>query len=190
MTEPRIFRRYLGRLCLLTLAWLAAVAALNFTADPYVIWNMSRPGQISMAKPRTGKQVGLARIAQSERLQPATLLLGNSRVEVGLDPDSPQWPAAVQPVFNLSQAGYGTSAPILMLRHAGATRVPRQVVLAIDFIDFLGADPATPAERSALEKRTRFRLDGSPNPDYRLNKLKDAGVSLLSLSAVDRKSVV
>lgn len=188
MTRPFPFRRYLLAIAGLTVAWLGAVAAFNYAVDPYLVWSTDS-GTFTTAKPRASRQAGLARSIQVERVKPATLLLGNSRVEVGLDPQSPLWPAAFAPIYNLTQPGYGVDAPVLLLRHAATGRVPERVFLAVDFIDFLTSRDTDDRATTALEGRTRIGLDGKPNPGFTANRLKDEAKSLLSLTAF-RDSIV
>ena len=75
-------------------------------------------------KPRAAEQIGIAKTYQLERIAPKTLLLGNSRTEIGLDPMSPQFPAEQRPVFNASYPGRDVCTSLLMLRDAMAVRIP------------------------------------------------------------------
>ncbi len=90
-------------------------------------------------KPRAAEQMGIAKTYQLERIAPKTLLLGNSRTEIGLDPMSPQFPAEQRPVFNASYAGRDVCTSLLMLRDAMAVRIPERIILGIDFQDMLVA---------------------------------------------------
>ena len=68
-------------------------------------------------------------------MRPRTLLLGNSRVEIGLDPESPLWPQDDRPVFNAAESGRDLAIALIRLRHAMETAPPRLVVVAVDFPD-------------------------------------------------------
>ncbi|MBV9377731.1 MAG: hypothetical protein JO320_22240, partial [Alphaproteobacteria bacterium] len=79
----------------LTLASLSI--ALGIGVDPYRMYGTPVVPGWTALKPQIYKQASLAKTYQLERVGPATLLLGNSRVEIGFDPESPHWPAAAHP---------------------------------------------------------------------------------------------
>ena len=102
------------------------------------------PGWTAL-KPRIYQQTGIAKTYQLERVAPRTLLLGNSRIEIGLDPQSHEWPGDAQPVFNAAEDGRGLPLALAMLREAIAVRVPDTVVLGLDILDFL-ENPSSPGK--------------------------------------------
>lgn len=133
--------------------------ALGVGVDPYRVYGTAEVRGWTALKPRAYEQSVMAKTYALKRVAPVTLLLGNSRVEVGIDPASPQWPAEARPVFNAGHAGTGPETALLMLREAIAVRAPSQVFLALDIQDFL--QPATaPGPASAVpiaNMRQRWR---------------------------------
>src|SRR6185503_14067163 len=102
------------------------------------------------------------------RISPATVLLGNSRVEVGLDPESPIVPDPFVPVFNAAEAGRDLFTAGRLLQEAIARGRLKQVVVGLDFPDFLERpDNGPPLSRPLSEDERRLLLtrDGQPNPD-------------------------
>lgn len=75
-----------------------------------------------------------------ERARPITLLLGNSRIELGFDPQSEQWPETMRPVFNAGLDGRDLSIAVKILD--GALEMPglRHVLVGIDLPEFLRVD--------------------------------------------------
>ena len=73
-----------------TVAALAGLAiGLCVAVDPYRMYGTPvLPGWTEL-KPQIYDQIDLAATYQLERVRPITLLLGNSRVEVGINPESP-----------------------------------------------------------------------------------------------------
>ena len=106
-------------------------------------------------------------------MRPASLVLGNSRAEIGFDPESPAWPESARPVFNLALPGAGIAAVADELAEALRSTSPRLVVVGLDFLDFrvdpssdesftaqpANADPlremARPCRRAAYPERAR-----------------------------------
>src|SRR5919108_2795123 len=110
--------------------------ALGVAVDPYRMYaTPTVPGWTAL-KPRINNQTGIAKTYQLERVRPATLLLGNSRVEIGFDPESPSWPATAYPIFNAAVAGGDLGTSLLMLRDADAVRALDTIMLGLDFLDF------------------------------------------------------
>src|SRR5216683_2452630 len=110
---------------------------LGVAVDPYRVYGTAGVPGWTAVKPRIYNQASLAKTYQLERVGPRTLLLGNSRVEIGLDPESSRWPAEAHPVFNAALAGTNLRTSLDMLRDAFAAHPPETVLLGLDFLDFL-----------------------------------------------------
>ena len=139
--------RFLGISALTFAALGAAVVALNVAIDPFYIfgspvgaWNRLKPAALEHGVPTKAALLGRAR--------PRTLLLGNSRIEVGFDPASEEWPGRMRPVFNAGLAGYDLSKSAELLDDAltapGSNL--KHVLVGVDLFDFLQADPGNPAQ--------------------------------------------
>ena len=184
-------KRYLLFWALLTGLIILAVAVFNLVVDPYGLFRLvDRPGFNSI-KPKAGTHGAMAKAYQVLRVQPRGLILGNSRAEVGLDPEHPAWPQNARPVFNLALPGTGTQTTLNYLQHALANSknagVPKLelVVWGIDFMDFL-VDAAVPPPSSQMVKKDLRLLvtsDGSRNPERPVQQLRDYTESTLTLAA-------
>ena len=121
-----------------------AAATIVFTVfvDPYRMFGTPSVPGLTALKPRAAEQMGIAKTYQLERVAPKTLLLGNSRTEIGLDPTSGQFPAEQRPVFNASYPGRDVCTSLLMLRDAIAVRIPDQVHSRDGFSGYAGAPGA------------------------------------------------
>ncbi len=86
-------RAYFRTFLLSFLAALAAVAGLTRLIDPYGYWGGPEIAGLNSFKPASGKHLKAVKLRQVARVRPATLLVGNSRVAVGMDPEDPAWPA-------------------------------------------------------------------------------------------------
>jgi hypothetical protein len=129
-------RRYLAFFAVSFALSLLAVAGFTRLIDPYAYWGGPEIAGLNAFKPASGKHLKAVKLRQLERLQPATLLVGNSRVGVGFDPDAAAWPAAARPVYNLGLAGVGTADLVDTAIRAMDRSRPRAIVFAADFVDF------------------------------------------------------
>jgi len=170
-----------------TMVALAVLAVLlGVLVDPYRMFGTpGLPGWTTL-KPRIYERPGIAKIYQLERIAPRTVLLGNSRVEIGFDPASPEWPADTRPIFNAAMAGQGLFTALLMLREAIATGKLKTAVVGIDFLDFLQigySDNFALPPVGAEERRLLVGRDGGLNPARSLQLWRDRLASTLTIDA-------
>jgi hypothetical protein len=178
---------YLAGVGAAALGLALAAIALTVWVDPYRMYGTPLAPGWTALKPRIYQQTGIAKTYQLERVAPRTLLLGNSRVGIGIDPESREWPPAAQPVFNAAQDGRGLSTALAMLREAIAVRVPDTVVLGLDILDFLQkpTPPRTqPPPPTADARRLLVDRDGAPNPQRPMQIWRDRLATTLTISAV------
>ena len=171
---------YFKRWALLTLVMLALVAGLAYVTDPYGLY---RAYEAHERKPHAGSQGALVKPYRSLQVSPRTLILGNSRAEVGFDPADPAWPGNVRPVYNLALPGTGTRVWRRLFEHVQARRPPAMLVLGVDFMDFLLA-PDAPAREPELGARLLVGPDGRENSLRWLAGLSDGAHTLASLDAL------
>src|SRR6185437_9824842 len=164
-----------------------AVVALTVFVDPYRTFGTPTLRGWTELKPRIYQQAGLAKTYQLDRVAPRTVLLGNSRVEIGFDPASALWPTNAQPVFNAAEAGKDLFTALIMLQEAIAVGHLKTAVLGVDFQDFLqrsyngnsGLRPSGPDELRLLVDRS-----GRPNHARFLQVWRDWVTSTLTIDAV------
>lgn len=177
------------------LAWMGGTViglcclavALAVAVDPYRLYGTPTVAGWTALKPRIETHYFMSKLHQLERVRPNTLLLGNSRVEVGLDPRSGQWRASDRPVYNAALAGRGLRASLDMLRDAIAAHPPRTVVLGLDFMDFLQRpDPLPPPAPPVRVDERRLLVDGEgkPNPERPLQLWRDRLATTLTIDAI------
>ena len=167
--------RYLRRLALAVLLLLAALAGLNYYADPYGVWRYGLPGDSIKSRPAIRNQERLHK-AHAVRLADADcLILGNSRVVVGLDPNHPSLP---EKTYNLGVSAANIYECYRYLQHAAALKKPKLVLLAIDKGMF---DADSRPEVDFDEGRLAVAADGTPQPRWRWADIPE---TLLSLDAL------
>jgi hypothetical protein len=159
-------RTYLKTAVLTWLGLSLLCVALCIFADPYRLFGTPALEGLTALKPRSYQQLLMAKTVLLDRARARTLLLGNSRVENGFDPDSRVWPAHMQPVFNAGLPGYDMAMAERMLDEALADGGGlKTVILEADFPDFLRPSVAADYERplSDDEKRLKVDRDGARN---------------------------
>ena len=183
-------KSYIKVLFLSGLLVLTLGAALNYVVDPYGLYRWVELEGFNKLKPKSGPSGHLVKPYRLVELHPKTLILGNSRAEVGFDPESPQWPAAFRPAFNMALPASGIDTSVRSLQHSIAAGKPALAVVGMDFFDFLSNDgpnnrrPGQPSEPSDFEKRLLINADGSRNRSRTIQSIKDHATVLFSLNAL------
>ena len=184
-------KRYLTVWIVVTVALLAAVALLNIVVDPYGLYRIVDAPGFNAIKPKSGPHGSMVKAYQVVRVAPRALILGNSRAEVGFDPERFARLVDRRPAFNLALPGTGPSTTLAVLQHAIAVdtagRGPKieAVVWGVDFPDFL-TDPKTPGSTAyaAPDRRLLVGPDGAANPARAWQHARDLGEATLTLGAL------
>ncbi|MCS7466760.1 hypothetical protein NZK35_08905 [Stieleria sp. ICT_E10.1] len=187
-------RGYLYRVAMMLTLLSLLVAGFNVAIDPYLRFGIPRYTGFSFFKPKAIRQVRMAKAYGVVRNEYKTIFLGNSRVDIGLDPDSEGLPDAFKPAYNLGQPGGGTEIALAYLEHVIVHHKPSTVVLGVDFLNVLrkpgdsGQRSGTVAIKSTDESPMWARLRSLDEtkkfaPGFP-QRLTDATASTLSLSAL------
>lgn len=183
--------RYLSTWLQATALILLVVAAINLVVDPYGIFRWIDQAGFNSIKPTAASHGAMSKAYQVLRVEPKTLILGNSRAEVGLDPNHPAWPQSARPVYNAALPGTGTATSLHFLKHVLAATTdnpaarPTLVVWGVDFMDFL-TDPSkpTPASGTNFESAESKRFMTAPVATRLNQQVRDYAESTLTLGAL------
>ena len=171
---------YLRVWFLALLILLIGAMTLNYWVDPYGLYRSYSDGDW---KPHGATQGELVKPYQVLKHSPRTLILGNSRAEVGFDPEDAAWPESVQPIYNLALPGTGTRVARRLLEHVLAAHSPQTIVLGVDFMDFL-VSPDVNKWEPEINKRLLITPDRQINNGRWFQMMLDGAVTLASLDAV------
>jgi hypothetical protein len=182
-------RRFVGLLCVGVLGLLALAAAVNLIVDPYGIYGWVSMAGFNRDKTQASKRSSMAKHYIVERVHPATILIGTSRFEVGLNPESAAWPQDLRPVFNLATVGSTPYSMLRTLQDALAVSQPKLVIIGTSFIESLNRFAAQAKYSGARgpfdwEKRLRVSESGDLNTRMWNAQLEDTVSTLLSLDAL------
>ena len=107
----------------------AVIAVINIAVDPYDVMGAPRIAGFNQFKVEAPYHTVLAKTYQIRRTQPTTVLFGSSVVNVGLDPKSSIWPAAMRPVYNFGVPAMGVQGNYEALKYAAAVSAVRNAIV-------------------------------------------------------------
>ncbi|MDP1636714.1 MAG: hypothetical protein Q8K74_09900 [Candidatus Nitrotoga sp.] len=172
---------YLRIWFLALLILLIGAVTLNYWVDPYGLY---RPYSEGGWKPNGATQGELVKPYLVLKHSPHTLILGNSRAEVGFDPADVAWPESAQPIYNLALPGTGTRVARRLFEHVLAVHPPKTIVLGVDFMDFLVSPDVSNKWEPEIIHRLLITPDGQINNKRWLQMMLDGAITLASLNAV------
>src|SRR5215510_7700359 len=73
------------------IAALALIAAFNILVDPYRYFAAPRIAGLNALKPRPDANLASVKLMAALKAQPQAVVLGNSRMDVAIDPLHPAW---------------------------------------------------------------------------------------------------
>lgn len=112
------------------------IGSLNFTVDPYEVFNQLKISGFNQSKPKKKNSERLSKAIDIIRIKPVTILLGSSRAKLGLDPTHPAL-NSYQPAYNLGLDGVNGYEEFRYLQHAIANQKNiKLVIIGIDFFMF------------------------------------------------------
>src|SRR3954454_8489337 len=129
---------------------VAVIGAFNALVDPYLVMGTPRLAGLNAAKPEATTHTQLAKDYLLGRVRPAGLLLGTSKVDLGLDPRSPFWPDNARPAFNYGVPGTSIRGNLADLQRAVALGTVRRVLVVLEFVDFMPPSTRRPVSREAM----------------------------------------
>ncbi len=184
------YRRYIASLAFFTLAIFAAGSVFIYFIDPYGIFGSPRIENFNARKPTAENRVRISKPLQVENIKPTTLIIGNSRPEMGLDPGHSCWKEHEKPVYSLTIPGSSVYMQSRLLAHATHFSEIETVLMGLDFLDFT-VSPSNdsnpyrwPPTDNSFDSNLSISTDNTPNNLYTLNKYKTYLKSIVSLDTL------
>ena len=164
MQRPISFRRYLAWLAQSFILSCSLTAFFNYLVDPYGLFGTPRIQGFNTIKPTASERVRITKPYMASAAGPVTVIAGNSRPELGLDPQSSCWSEGDKPVFNMGIPGADFQMQTEYAKHALIARGGKQVLLAVDFVDFLentaSLTTAPPSQKGPRSYAGRLDIPG------------------------------
>jgi hypothetical protein len=135
-------------------AVVVATAAFNVLVDPYGYFDRPRIAGFNAVRPNpTHDAVPIKRVAMC-RLRPDALILGNSRAEVGFDPENPAFRARGLKAYNAAVRGSNIKTAWNLLSSCPEAPPPKVMLLGLEFLDFLVDSQVAPRRPSPPDEET------------------------------------
>lgn len=178
-TDPR---RFLTRWIISCLVFATIIVIFNVAIDPYLLFGAPRIQSINARKPTTNHE-RLVKAYDVLRSDTRTVLLGSSRVDLGMDATDAAWPANTQPVYNLGLGGAGPYTAYRYLQHVVSRQHVGLVVVGLDFEDFLTATgTGRQDEDQGFEAYLAVNRDGHVNGSWQ--HIRDHAQAAVSFDAL------
>jgi hypothetical protein len=180
-------KTYIIRLGTAVLLFAGSVIAINFLVDPYGIHGTPRVSGVNEFKVDINPRVRLLKKYQPNREEYDTLIVGKSRVEMGLNPRHSCFIDQGMQVYNLGIPGAELTTQFSYALNVIYEQPIKRVYLSVDFTDYISTQldrvTSRPVYMSTGNGSLKYLPDGSLNPDFWLVRLQDNLRSLFSLDA-------
>lgn len=131
-----MLRRYLLICAASFVVTVSAAGLLAVTVDPYGVFRwISREG-FNERKVRVSHSQFEVRSRNALRLRADAWILGNSRAEMGFDPQHPGFTHARLTAYNLAVPGFGGTMSLKFAQALAHHEAPRRMIVGVDFLDF------------------------------------------------------
>ena len=179
-------KQYIIALAACAIAISFAVGAINYFADPFLLTGAPRISGVNQHKVDIGSYIRVTKAYHPLRNEHDVLLVGNSRIEMGLSPAHACFARAGQRVYNLGIPGASVSAQLAYASNLMAQQPIREVFLSVDFSDFAesGAAEGPGAAAWPFFSSLEYQPDGSRNTDYWQSRFTDYYRALFSLNSL------
>ena len=181
-------RTYIATIVAFALALALLVVAVNYSVDPYGITNAPRIEGFNRYKVDINNHSRLLKKYQPAFGDYNALVVGNSRVEMGIDPSHRCFTGAGMDVYNLGVPGAELRRQLGYALSVIDGRAVEHVFLSVDFTDFIWSRAWSPAPAAPIAEVTSgdFRRlpSGADNPRYLRGVVKDYYRALFSLDAL------
>jgi len=189
MVDEQSHKRFLGLLAAIFLFVFLLGSGFNYLVDPYGLFGTRRIDGFNERKPAASERVRVTKPYMAARAQARTVIGGNSRPEMGIDPQSACWTTDEQPVFNSGIPGADIAMQTRYVQHAAERGQAQRIFFGVDFFDFLvdvSTMPTGNIDWERLEKNYAGRLDQRTGFGFPLSlqQLDDRFSGLVSLVAL------
>jgi len=167
---------------------LSSIAAFNWFIDPFAMYWSPRVSFLNQIKPESGTRTRITKAYQIKNIDPEILIVGNSRVEMGLSPKSHIFQS--QTVYNQGMPGshlvMQTDFAIDAIKQSQNIK---HLLIGVDFLDFLVTKEQLSHKNNLLDRNIkasyRFRLESfdAEVKHAKISRLKEKLSLIFSLDA-------
>lgn len=148
----RAFTRFLAWCAGITVVGVTLILACTILVDPYRLFGLIEIDGVNRIKPQPEHYQREIKQARLRSIQPDMIFFGNSRTEIGFDPDSPLIRARGRSAYNMGLAGTGMAVSQRMAEQAREGAPPAGLaIVGVEFLDFLVNAAVQPPRAPAVE---------------------------------------
>ena len=179
---------YLIRTLQFILIAAIAVVGINYTVDPYGVFGSPRVPGLNEYKVDISNYVRLSKKYNPLRVQHNALIVGNSRVEIGISPAQHCFHNAGMKVYNLGVPGASVQTQLAYALNIIHQQPVNTVFLSLDYTDFTWTRKRNRFDYQPLFENTsgefRYTASGKDNPAFTSVLMLDYYQSLFSLDSL------
>lgn len=140
---------------------LFSIASFNWFIDPFGMFWSPQLENFNQLKPEAGSRSRITKAYQANNINPEVLIVGNSRVEMGLNPLSTYFSNTT--VYNQGIPGAGLRMQIdYALNTIASSSNVQHIIIGLDFVDFL---------IDSSDKQFKTTKEKTPNYAFRLPQI-------------------
>jgi hypothetical protein len=176
MVSGNQFWRFLKWLTFSAVFGVVLIVFFVFFIDPYNLYGLFKCSGVNAVKPVLPRYVEEIKLTQAIKLKPDTLIFGNSRAEIGLDPEATAFSSRGYAAYNMAIRGASMASSLRQLDYILQKGIkPKRIIIGIDFVDFMNASGAVGLDNQQMAPE---------NTDFPSEKLFWRFDSLFSMSSV------
>ncbi|MCB1705705.1 MAG: hypothetical protein KDI17_12630 [Halioglobus sp.] len=178
---------YLLRVVIFGLLASCLVVGINYVVDPYGITGMQRVAGFNEHKVEINEHTQLLKKYQPLLSTHNALMVGNSRVELGIAPAHACFLDAGMDLYNLGMPGAAVETQLAYALNLLYQQPVETLFLSLDFTDFIASSAQPREDGSRLGEAMagfRFTAAGTPSDGYYQSVFRDYLKSLFSLDAL------
>lgn len=177
-------RVFCHQLATVTISGILVVIVFVSLIDPYNLYDWFKLDGINTKKPDSTRYLEEIKLTQASRLHPDLIILGNSRAEIGFDPESPSLVEQGYSAFNLAIRGSSISVSSRQLSYLLDKGIkPKKILIALDFVDFMSSSKqASENNNSFLQEKIKYPIDDwfwQFDSLFSISSIKDSITTLL-----------
>lgn len=163
------------------------MVSINYFIDPYLLYGTERFVNLNDIKPSATSHSRQSKLHLAHEADINGLIIGNSRPEMGLDPDHSYFTDNNIRMFNLGSPGSGLNEQYGHALDISRAKEIKKIIIGVDFSDYLIPLEHTdnpykwPPEKSNAELRRKLNWDGTDNSNYLSQYIKDIYIPLIAL---------
>lgn len=153
MLVDRKYIQFLKKMIFFVILGVLCVTLFVIVIDPYRLYGLLDREGFNQVKPGLDRYQEKIKLIGAKRVNSDMIILGNSRAEIGFDPEDKILLKAGLSSYNLAIPGTGIDTARRQLNYLyAANQKPKMFILGVDFLDFLSDPKVNPTTKLALKK--------------------------------------